>query len=148
MQEHQGEYEGEREAVARDGSTFEQALRGAEELLRSTGRLRLRLHGVRLALSAPAVLAPLVVLVVTGEGGWALAVMVAALAAAAAARTRVERATRRELDDSVAQLEQTVGMLREVFVHVSRQERWEQSRVRTTRERLARFSIEQRGGWR
>ncbi|CAM5262657.1 hypothetical protein GCM10010329_04110 [Streptomyces spiroverticillatus] len=143
--EYKGEHGGE--GVAHDGASFEQALRGAEELRKSTGRLRIRLRTLRLTMVGGASAILVVVFVAAGEPRWELSGLAVGLVGAVAAGLRAERSVRSELGRHEERLERTVGMLREVFVHVSRREQWEKSRVRRTRERIARFSIDERRLW-
>ncbi|MFE1171131.1 hypothetical protein [Streptomyces sp. NPDC058773] len=137
---------GDAAEAAGDGAAFEASLRAAEALLSSVRRREVRLLTLRMLQGVSVLLLPAVAYALAGPPLWPVLAAVA-WAVAVVIEIVVTRPVRRLLVKERAVLSGMVSMLREVFVRVSRKEKWEAARVRGTRERLARFSIEERGFW-
>ncbi|WP_033319715.1 hypothetical protein [Streptomyces yerevanensis] len=132
--------------AAQNGQEFEALLQKAERLLASVrrgGRRQLTLR----CLQAAVVLVPALVLLVTDARRAALvAVLMAAGVLCAVAELWAIRPVVRTRERQLAELNEMVDTLREVLVHLANRERWPAHRVRDARDRLAQFSVEERGG--
>ncbi len=128
------------------GQEFEALLQKAEGLRASVHRggrqLTLR------CLQAAVVLVPAFTLLVTDVRRAALvAALMAAGALGAVAELWAIRPVVRARERQVAELTELVDTLREVLVHLANREHWPAHRVRDARDRLAQFSVEERGGF-
>ncbi|MFA3876393.1 hypothetical protein ABS735_22335 [Streptomyces sp. MMCC 100] len=134
-----------RRYTADTGRDFDLLLTRAEELLGVVVRDRRHLLVLR-SLQFVVVLAPALLLAALSAPPAAAIALAPALAVAALVEKYAVRPASRRRSQRQTELTELVDGLREVFVHLATSELWPTSRTRQARSRLARFSVEERGG--